>query len=596
MNDSGDLDLLEAYLEGRLLPAEAEALETRLKAEPALARTLVSLARDEILFARWAQAELAAEEEPAPVTNAPAPASRPTVRRSRLLPVLIGLAAAGLLFLALRPLLNRPAPHADPKDAGPAPALAQLGELQGNVYVVKDAEKVAARPGQEVRAGEEVRTEGEDSFAVVSYTDATRLELGGDTTVRLPDRKTATAGKQVFLEEGTLAASIAPQPADLPMLLTTPHAELRLAGTRFVSSSAPAATRIDIEEGKVRLTRRSDGKTIDLQRGTYAIVARADTAFVPQPLPRRITTPRRTLHEGSGPLRGVAYLPDGKALVTLGWDRKVKVWDALTGTLTATRETYSKRAEALAVSPDGKTLATAGADPKPKRRTVKLWDLPGLRERLALPMKGDIHALAFSPDGRLLAVAGQHGKGGPAVILLDAATGEPRLPLTGAAGRVRCLAFAPDGNTLAGGDLDGRLRLWNVTTGRGRKLPKQPRAVQAVGFAPDGRTLASGSRDGTVKLWDVASGRERRTLPGPCGEVRALAFSPDGLTLATANGGTARLWDVAGARERAALVGHRYAVLGLAFSPDGRTLATAGSDRKVNLWDVAAPAGDAGRR
>jgi hypothetical protein len=66
VNDPGDLDLLEAHLEGRLLPADAEALETRLKAEPTLARALVALARDEILLARWAQAELGSEEEHRP--------------------------------------------------------------------------------------------------------------------------------------------------------------------------------------------------------------------------------------------------------------------------------------------------------------------------------------------------------------------------------------------------------------------------------------------------------------------------------------------------------------------------------------------------
>lgn len=37
-------------------------------------------------------------------------------------------------------------------------------------------------------------------------------------------------------------------------------------------------------------------------------------------------------------------------------------------------------------------------------------------------------------------------------------------------GPVRCVAYAPDGRTLASGGDDGRVRVWNLTTGTQRLL------------------------------------------------------------------------------------------------------------------------------
>jgi WD40 repeat protein len=66
-----------------------------------------------------------------------------------------------------------------------------------------------------------------------------------------------------------------------------------------------------------------------------------------------------------------------------------------------------------------------------------------------------------------------------------------------------------------------------------------------VAWSPVGTRLASGSRDGKVNVWDATTGRRLRTLEGHTGEVRSVAWSPDGTRLASYSwDGTVVIWDL----------------------------------------------------
>jgi WD40 repeat protein len=154
------------------------------------------------------------------------------------------------------------------------------------------------------------------------------------------------------------------------------------------------------------------------------------------------------------------------------------------------------------------------------------------------------------------------------------------------------LAFSPDGATVAAGAEDGRVKLWDVATGRAKDpLHWHTGAVRAVAFSPDGRFLASGEKGGLVVLCDAATGRRLHTFKAA--PVENLAFSPDGQTLAAvgdapdATALTLRLWDLATKRE-VALPVHTKAppasVPGLAFHPGGHFVATSGGDGTVAFW------------
>jgi small GTP-binding protein len=150
---------------------------------------------------------------------------------------------------------------------------------------------------------------------------------------------------------------------------------------------------------------------------------------------------------------------------------------------------------------------------------------------------------------------------------------------------VLCVAFDPRGATLASGDGEGKVKFWEIDSGKLlRSLDGHQGVVYSVTFSPDGGILACGGDTGTVQLWDVYNGRLLRTIYGHQGPVTSLAF--DRQTLASGSGdGRAKLWNIHSGDLRIALTEGQGWIWSVAFGPEGQTLASAGNDGSVRIWE-----------
>ena len=239
----------------------------------------------------------------------------------------------------------------------------------------------------------------------------------------------------------------------------------------------------------------------------------------------------------------------------------------------------------LAFAPGATRMATTDtAGQVALRSTEAGW----LKEQF-LEFPGHASAAAFSPDGRFLVAVGNLSS--LCVWDLSSPRKAPTSTTTLPIHRVRHVVFSPDGRSLAiTTDASGTILIWNLPTGRERRVLHQSSPVSRIAFSPDGTRLATAERDEqSISLWDLETGSRHVFPEDTPGVVMALAFSPDGSTLATASSGEhdVRLWDLNTGHVRRVLKGHERLVNSVAFSPDGSLLATAGNDGSIGLWVVA---------
>lgn len=246
MNDR-DEEFLERALAGLLAPEEERTLAARLKAQPALARRLIELAREEALLAETlaqARAERALRWENLP-------------RRTW------GLAAAGLAAAALAAfLVLRSAPSAL-EEAGPA--------------VVSAAGPASVRVGERVGPGR-LQT-GPGGHVELRDEDGTRLLLGPETEIFLGRGAPA---REIRLAAGVLEARVAPLPPGETFVIVTPHAEARVLGTVLRLAVEGASTRLEVEEGRVLLAHSEGDAPVEVRGGHFALAA---PGRAPAPLP-----------------------------------------------------------------------------------------------------------------------------------------------------------------------------------------------------------------------------------------------------------------------------------------------------------------------
>ncbi len=297
--------------------------------------------------------------------------------------------------------------------------------------------------------------------------------------------------------------------------------------------------------------------------------------------------PYRELAGHRGPVRALAFAPDGKTLASGGQDNVVMIWNIADGTRAGELRGHASYVQSCDYSPDGQLLLSGGRDGQ-----LKLWRPSTYGESRSLATdRGAARVMAarFSKDGSHIVVADKNRT----ASLWDVATLQRQQVFAeghdflASAGR-----FFADGSRLATAAGDGTVRIWDVGSGAELKRLDGTGRTAAVATSDDGALVATGSNGNDAQIWDAEMGELRATLTGHEAEVTALSFAPGGKLLATGDDrGDCRLWHfdeqsrqwVGGSWLR----GHSRMITALAFTDGDARLITASGDNTCGQWDVA---------
>ncbi len=225
----------------------------------------------------------------------------------------------------------------------------------------------------------------------------------------------------------------------------------------------------------------------------------------------------------AGPIFSAAFSPDGKSVVTGGYDRRVLIWKP-----SDTRPYNFKNVDGdEPVAPPAKFRALDGHT-------------------------ASVRSVSFSNDGKLVVSSGHDNT----IKVWNAESAKSITSFRGHSSWVRSCAFDPDpkgARWVLSASHDQHVKKWRITNYeeirvlQGRSLEKHANAVLAARFSADGKTIVTASQDRTAKTWDFATGTQQRDF----------------------------------------IEGHEFLTSGAVFFSSGKKLLTSAVDNTVCLWDVA---------
>jgi WD40 repeat protein len=237
----------------------------------------------------------------------------------------------------------------------------------------------------------------------------------------------------------------------------------------------------------------------------------------------------------------------------------------------------------LGISPDGGRIVTCSGDGG--LRLVGRWTGKLLGEKDDL----SCDAAEFSGDGKFIVTTGFADEGTPQVWSRDLRRRVPGMDYRPA--NVAQLAVSEDGDRVVTAGGDGKLRLWDMDTGRETLViePAGSPAIHSVEIVESGAEVVAALEAGRIQGWSTSRGAALFTYVGHEGPVRLVRRSPSDseVFLSVGDDRTVRVWNALSTEAARVFHWPDAEISTAAFSTDGTLVLVGSSDKTLRVGDVA---------
>ncbi len=293
----------------------------------------------------------------------------------------------------------------------------------------------------------------------------------------------------------------------------------------------------------------------------------------------------------------LAYHPNGRYYYTVGWDGKIKVWDAGLNKLIREYGAHETIINALEASSDGNYLVTAD-----DFGLIKIWKVSNSSLELATSYKhkysiNEVH-FCNSPGANIIAFCG----GSKAVWLYDWKLNKTK-KLEKHTKNVTALAFNATGTLLYSGGRDSLIYKWPISklhTNWNAKIEwdhwyKEPGQVFQLEVSNNNRFFSAVLSDSSMVIWDTDVSTRigyvsiHMTRTASTIFYSPIAFAPNNKFLVFANAkNDLSIIDLDNFKFQSYFHNQGNLVSDIDFHPNSKILATTSYDMmKTKFWDLS---------
>lgn len=319
-----------------------------------------------------------------------------------------------------------------------------------------------------------------------------------------------------------------------------------------------------------------------LQADNRYIGSRSYLRWLNKPVEELETPLVRTLTGHTKTISDIVITPDGRRVVSAGWDKTLRIWELSSGQCVSSIEGHTEQITVVAITPDGKYIISGGWD-----KSLKIFDLS--TEECLGTLEGHegvvtaVELIQFNSSNQLM-VSGSNQGG---IRLWDLAEQKCLSTLNGHSKDVTKIIHIPNSRHLITSSKDGTIKFWDFHSGNCLKLLQAHKgSVNAIRLSPDNRRLVSVGRDKKINIWDPLSGEQIDSFEANVTNVKDVVFSSQGKHLILGGKDSLEIWDLDSKQVLTKLEGHTGSVSSLALTQEETLLVSGSADGTIKVWDL----------